>query len=143
MQNIHETPGWKNAEEIIIMSKNHLNRLLSQGFEIQDLNFMWKPDKTEILLYLTAKKKRIIADAIRIFEYVIHLQPLYDFNRRKISFTWVPDTSIYWNFEVKLTRMLTGEYNKPICRRKIESTYRDVIFNRMYDWVTSGKTSLI
>ncbi|MEP6576218.1 MAG: hypothetical protein ABJB85_07315 [Nitrososphaerota archaeon] len=111
--------------------------------KVKGLSFAWKPDKTDIFLYLAAKKKRVVADALRIGDYVIHLQELYNFNLGKPTFTWVPDTSIYWNFEVKLTRMLTGEYNKPICRRKIESTYRDVIFNRMYDWVTSGKTSLI
>lgn len=85
------------------------------------------------------QKKRLVADALRIGHYVIHLQDLYDFNLRKTRFTWVSDTSIYWNFEVKLTQMLTGEFKRPISRRMIDSYYRDTIFNRMNDWVKSKR----
>ena len=142
-KNIFDTPGWKNTEKITILSENHLKKLLSQGFEIKGVSFAWVPDKTDIVLYLASKKKRLVADALRIGRYVIHLQDLYDFNLRKTRFTWVSDTSIYWNFEVKLTQMLTGEFKRPISRRMIDSYYRDTIFNRMNDWVKSkkGRTS--
>ena len=59
-KNIFDTPGWKNTEKITILSENHLKKLLSQGFEFKGVSFAWVPDKTDIVLYLASKKKRLI-----------------------------------------------------------------------------------
>jgi hypothetical protein len=139
LKNIFETRRWKNAERITILSRNHLNKLLSQRFEIQGIGWAWTPNKTDIRLRLASKKKRLVGDAIRIGEYVLHLQELYDFKHGKPRFTWVPDTSIYRNFEVKLTQMLTGEFKRHFLKRKNDSYYRESIFDKMCDWVTSNK----
>ena len=138
-----ETTGWRKAEHITIQSEGYLEKLLLNGFEIQGSNFKWMPNKSSVTLYLKGKKRRLIADANDIDEYVIHLQDLYDFDKKKTRFTWVPDTSIYWNFQDKLIQMLTGEFKKPILKKKMDSALNQKILRSLRKWVESKKEQLM
>ncbi len=86
-------------------------------------------------MVLQKGEKKIIADANSIDDYAIRLQPLYDFNKKKIVFTWVPDTSVYWDFENVLIQMITREYNLPITSKTIKSMNFEKIYNSIFDWI--------
>lgn len=78
---------WLQGERMTIHSKQHYDELLQNGFEVANTSFSYTPERTENKLILQKGEKTIITDANSIDEYVMHLQPLYDFNKKKIVFT--------------------------------------------------------
>jgi hypothetical protein len=122
-------------ERIVIHSKKHYDELIQDGFEVTDIHYSYTHSKSQIEIVLLKGDKKIIADANSIDNYAVRLQPLYDFDKKKIVFTPVPDTSIYWNFENVLVQMISREYNLPIASRKIKSINFDKIYKAIFNWM--------
>lgn len=78
------------AKKVTVTSFAHLGSLLDNGYEISKIN--WRSiDGSDLLpvvptLLLEKGNAKLLADAGKISDYVIQLQPLYDVNKRKNGF---------------------------------------------------------
>src|SRR5215203_461659 len=95
------------ANKIRVTSLAHFDSLLNNSYEISKIN--WRSidgsDRLSIVPTLLLEKgnDKLLADAGQISDYVIQLQPLYDVNKKKNGFVWVPNTALYFDLELKFT----------------------------------------
>ena len=89
------------ANKVTVMSFAHLGSLLYNGYELSKIN--WRSiDGSDLLsvvptLLLEKGNDKLLANAGKISDHVIQLQPLYDVNKRKNGFVWVPpNTAELW-----------------------------------------------
>lgn len=89
-----------------IISIDHLIQLINEGYEIEGKQFHFENNSSNTTLTLVKNGTKIIADANNIDEYVLHLLPLYDPNKKGIRMIWIPDTKIYWKFEIAFVNLI-------------------------------------
>jgi hypothetical protein len=106
------------ANKIRITSFAHLGSLLENGYEISEINWRSIDGSKRLLivptLLLENGNDRLLADAGEISEYVIQLQPLYDINKKKNGFVWVPNTALYFDLEQKFIDIALGDHSSPL-----------------------------
>jgi hypothetical protein len=134
---------WSNGKKLKIESMEHYNKIIQDGFEITAIqySFSFESDKSNVRLLLTKQDEKIIADANSIDDYVIHLVELYDFEKKKRMFVYVPDTSIYWEFEEGLL-MLPPSHDyvqPPLTTRQLNTATSMKMYNSLLNWMHGEK----
>jgi hypothetical protein len=121
----------------------HYNKIIQDGFEIMAIkySFSFKPDTSNVKLLLAKQNEKIIADANLIVDYIIHLVELYDFEKKKRMFVYVPDTSVYWEFEEGLMMLPLSQENiqPPITSKRLNTAASSEIYNSLLNWMNNEK----
>ncbi len=90
----HPSKDWHLGDKIKITSLQHLNSLVTDGFEVKVVKFYGHPQNMNCVLLLVKGEEQLVADCNNITDYVLHLRELYDFDSRKTQFVYIPDTKI-------------------------------------------------
>jgi hypothetical protein len=130
---------WSEWRKITIDSKAHYDELLRSGYEIYKIKFYWDLGRFEVSTILTKGEERVVADATPVSDYFMHLQELYDFNKKKPIFVWVPDTSLYWDFEETFFNMLTQKHSRPLFNKMLDSQNYPKIYDSLVAWMKKEK----
>jgi len=115
-----------------ITSMAQYESLISQGFEITNVYYEFPPGV--IIIRLAKGTEEIIAEANSIFEYLIHLKPLYDFKKKKNCFVYVTDVEVYTAFEMALPMMIPGTPQHPIVTKSLNTKFANEIYTKLSRW---------
>lgn len=131
---------WSGGNKLKIESIDHFNELVEKGFEVTDINYSFASNQSDVSLLLVNQNEKIVADANSIDDYVVHLVSLYDFNKKRPLFVWVPDTSLYWDFEDTLITFLSSTDNlQPFTTKQLATPIANEIYNSLSNWMSKEK----
>lgn len=132
---------WSDAKKIVLRSEEQLKQLVSEGYEVIGKNFHFTNDQGGYLdLRLKKADSKIVANANSIFEYVLHLVDIYDFEKKKPVFVWVSDTSVYWQFEEALLMLRPDKNIQPIITTKeLLTAIPNRIYTSLLTWIDNEK----
>jgi hypothetical protein len=131
---------WSDGKIISIESMKHFNQLIKNGYEITAINYSFTSNLSNVKILLVRQNEKIIANANNIDEYIIHLVELYDFTKKKPMFIWVPDTSVYWEFEKEFFTLLPRtDDSQPIIMKQVSTSKIDDIYNSFQGWINGER----
>lgn len=119
----------------------HFNQLIKNGYEITAINYSFTSSLSNVNILLVRQNggEKIIANANVIDEHIMHLAELYDFTKKRPMFIWVPDTSVYWEFEEEFFTLLPRDNgSRPIIMKQVNTSKANNIYNSFLDWI-NGK----
>lgn len=64
---------------------------------------------------------------------------LYDKNSNETHFVWVPDTSVYFQFEDALTYILPGHHSPPLATKTIDTQNHNKIYDSLCSWIKNER----
>lgn len=121
-----------DGNSIVLYTIEDFNNLLEEGFEIESVDCTFPPGIMNLIL--VRGEDRIVAVANPIFEHILHLKPLYDFNKKKNSFVYVSDVDVYFKFESVLEWILPGDTINPLITIKLNSSSNGKMYQIIYNW---------
>ncbi len=127
------------ANPIRVDSLDEFKGFLKLGYEVCGKSFRWENNISEVKLALNRDGEQIIVEANEIFEYAASLVELYDFEKKKPAYISVPNTQIFWEFELRLSTMISREFEKPIKVNEIVKSNSKLILDKFQSWVLNEK----
>jgi hypothetical protein len=129
-----------SAKIITITSMSNFDYLLSNGYEISAINLNWSASEQSMLptLLLVKGNERLLADATQISEYVVQLQPLYDVNKKKNGFIWVPNTTLYFHLEQKFIDIALGDHGCPLRTEKLNMKNPELVYETLLNLIKNS-----
>ncbi len=139
VNNLDSPKSHWEGEIITLESKEHFDRLIQEGYEVIEHVVEGNENGTNLTLLMKLNDKQLIANANEIFEHVAKCLYLYDFNKKKIAFTPVQDTDVFWDFGRTITEIIEGDYVKPISSKQINATQKKSFHRYLTEWIKSEK----
>jgi hypothetical protein len=115
-----------------ITSMPEYEKLVDQGFEVKHVFYEYPPGV--IILQMMKGDEEIIAEANSIWDYLSHLKPLYDFEKKRNSFVYVSDVEVYTDFEMALPMLIPGTEPHPILTNSIKTQLPGKTYTELLNW---------
>ncbi len=122
------------TQKITLTSMKHFNNLLEEGFRVVGKDYVYENNQSTWTLRLARDNEEIFANANAIDDYVLNLVELYNENTNDTCFIWVPDPSVYFQFEDALIYILPWHNPPPSVTKTIGTQNNYKIYNSLYSW---------